>query len=94
MIKIIIPQINQTTLIPYNTKQIYQLINNIQSYPQFLPNYTKNQILKSTPKQITTTINISKTKINKTFTTHNQLTNNQNILINLINKPFKKLINK
>lgn len=88
------PQISQTALVPYSAKQMYQLVNNVQSYPQFLPSCTKSQILKSTPGQITAAVNVSKAKISKTFTTRNQLTSNQSILINLVNKPFKKLISK
>ncbi len=31
------PQISRTALVPYSAEQMYQLVNDVQSYPQFLP---------------------------------------------------------
>ncbi len=41
---------------------------------------------------MTAAVDVSKAGISKTFTTRNQLTNNQSILMNLVDGPFKKLI--
>lgn len=30
------PQISRTALVPYSAEQMYQLVNDVQSYPQFL----------------------------------------------------------
>ncbi len=46
----------------------------------------------STPGQMTAAVDVSKAGISKTFTTRNQLTSNQSILMNLVDGPFKKLI--
>lgn len=29
------PQISRTALVPYSAEQMYQLVNDVQSYPQF-----------------------------------------------------------
>ncbi|AXB18864.1 Ribosome association toxin RatA [Salmonella enterica subsp. enterica serovar Napoli] len=31
------PQISRTALVPYSAEQMYQLVNDVQSYPQFCP---------------------------------------------------------
>ena len=31
------PQISRTALVPYSAEQMYQLVNDVQSYPEFIP---------------------------------------------------------
>lgn len=86
------PQISRTILVPYSAEQMYQLVNDVQSYPQFLPGCVGSRVLESTSAQMTAAVEVSKAGINKTFTTRNQLTRNQSILMHLVDGPFKKLI--
>ena len=92
LMEIVMPQISRTALVPYSAEQMYQLVNDVQSYPQFLPGCTGSRILESTPGQMTAAVDVSKAGISKTFTTRNQLTSNQSILMSLVDGPFKKLI--
>ena len=87
LMEIVMPQISRTALVPYSAEQMYQLVNDVQSYPQFLPGCTGSRILESTPGQMTAAVDVSKAGISKTFTT-----SNQSILMNLVDGPFKKLI--
>ena len=84
LMEIVMPQISRTALVPYSAEQMYQLVNDVQSYPQFLPGCTGSRILESTPGQMTAAVDVSKAGISKTFTTRNQLTSNQSILMNLV----------
>ncbi|MFP1497628.1 type II toxin-antitoxin system RatA family toxin [Escherichia coli] len=77
--EIVMPQISRTALVPYSAEQMYQLVNDVQSYPQFLPGCTGSRILESTPGQMTAAVDVSKAGISKTFTTRNQLTSNQSL---------------
>ena len=92
LMEIVMPQISRTALVPYSAEQMYQLVNDVQSYPQFLPGCTGSRILESTPGLMTAAVDVSKAGISKTFTTRNQLTSNQSILMSLVDGPFKKLI--
>ena len=92
LMEIVMPQISRTALVPYSAEQMYQLVNDVQSYPQFLLGCTGSRLLESTPGQMTAAVDVSKAGISKTFTTRNQLTSNQSILMNLVDGPFKKLI--
>ncbi|MTH48407.1 type II toxin-antitoxin system RatA family toxin [Escherichia alba] len=91
LMETVMPQISRTALVPYSTQQMYQLVNDVLSYPRFLPGCTGSRVLESTPGQMTAAIDVSKAGISKTFVTRNQLTRNESILMNLVDGPFKKL---
>ncbi|OVG25682.1 ubiquinone-binding protein [Klebsiella pneumoniae] len=86
------PQISRTALVPFSAKQMYQLVNDVKSYPDFLPGCTGSRVLELGPTQMTAAVDVSKAGISKTFTTRNTLTSNQSILMSLVDGPFKKLI--
>lgn len=86
------PQISRTALVPYSAQQMYQLVNDVDAYPDFLPGCTGSRVLETGPSQMTAAVDVSKAGISKTFTTRNTLTDNQSILMHLVDGPFKKLI--
>ncbi|MBK4716442.1 MULTISPECIES: type II toxin-antitoxin system RatA family toxin [Tenebrionibacter/Tenebrionicola group] len=86
------PQISRTALVPYSAEQMYQLVNDVKSYPEFLPGCVGSRILESSQQQMTAAVDVAKAGISKTFTTRNTLTRNQSILMQLVDGPFKKLI--
>ncbi|AUU92463.1 ubiquinone-binding protein [Enterobacteriaceae bacterium A-F18] len=86
------PQISRSALVPYSAEQMYELVNDVKSYPQFLPGCTGSRVLESGPTQMTAAVDVSKAGISKTFTTRNTLTANQTILMHLVDGPFKRLM--
>lgn len=86
------PQINRTALVPYSAEQMYNLVNDVKSYPEFLPGCVRSQVLELMPGQMTAAVEVSKAGSSKTFTTRNTLICNQSILMHLVDGPFKKLI--
>ncbi|MDT3413361.1 type II toxin-antitoxin system RatA family toxin [Kosakonia cowanii] len=85
------PQISRTALVPYSAEQMYQLVNDVDAYPQFLPGCTGSRILDSSPTEMTAAVDVSKAGISKTFTTRNTLEANKSILMHLVDGPFKSL---
>ncbi|ASG62886.1 ubiquinone-binding protein [Kluyvera genomosp. 3] len=92
IMEIAMPQISRTALVPYSAEQMYQLVNDVNAYPDFLPGCTGSRVLESGPTQMTAAVDVAKAGISKTFTTRNTLTDNQSILMHLVDGPFKKLI--
>jgi len=86
------PQISRTALVPYSSEQMYQLVNDVKSYPEFLPGCVGSRVLESSPGQMTAAVEVSKAGISKTFTTRNTLISNQSILMHLVDGPFKSLM--
>ena len=87
------PQISRTALVPFSAEQMYQLVNDVKSYPDFLPGCTGSRVLELGPTQMTAAVDVSKAGISKTCTTRNTLTSNQSILIMCILIPvFLQLV--
>lgn len=86
------PQISRTALVPFSAEQMYKLVNDVQSYPQFLPGCVGSRVLQSSSAEMTAAVDVSKAGISKTFTTRNILTSNQSILMQLVDGPFRSLV--
>lgn len=83
--------VHKKTTVPYSAKQMYELVNDITAYPQFLPWCKHARILAKSETEITATLLLAKGGVHKSFTTKNTLTPNQEIHIALVDGPFKKL---
>ncbi|WNN43370.1 MULTISPECIES: type II toxin-antitoxin system RatA family toxin [Winslowiella] len=84
-------QISRSALVPYSAEQMYQLVNDVDAYPEFLPGCTGSRVLESGDHQMTAAVDVSKAGISKTFVTRNTLTDNQSINMQLVDGPFRKL---
>lgn len=84
-------QISRSALVPFSAEQMYRLVNDVDSYPAFLPGCTGSRVLESSPQQMTASVDVSKAGISKTFVTRNTLTDNQSIQMQLVDGPFRKL---
>lgn len=86
------PQISRSALVPYSVEQMYDLVNDVASYPKFLPGCVGSRVLDRDHQQMTAAVDVSKAGISKTFTTRNVLTENQSINMHLVDGPFRKLM--
>ena len=78
-------------LVPYSAQQMYDLVNDINHYPQFLPWCKTAHVRAQTSEEITATLVLAKGGIHKAFTTRNRLTPTDRIDIDLVDGPFKHL---
>ncbi|WP_016599786.1 SRPBCC family protein, partial [Yersinia pestis] len=46
------PQISRSALVPFSVKQMYQLVNDVRSYPEFLPGCTGSRVLDATENEM------------------------------------------
>ena len=86
------PQISRSALVPFSAEQMYQLVNDVHSYPDFLPGCTGSRVLNATSNEMTAAVDVAKAGISKTFTTRNTLLDNQSINMQLVDGPFRKLM--
>lgn len=86
------PHINRSALVPFSAEQMYNLVNDVNAYSQFLPGCTGSRILDQSENSMTAAVDVSKAGISKTFTTRNILVNNQRIDMQLVDGPFRKLM--
>ena len=73
---------------------IFNLINDIESYPNYLPWCTKTEVTKKSTNIIIGKIFISKSFINWNFSTKNIIKTNESISLELIDGPFERLTGK
>ncbi|NYT52341.1 MAG: type II toxin-antitoxin system RatA family toxin [Candidatus Vesicomyosocius endoextente] len=83
--------ISKNAIVSYSCKQMYQLINQVNQYPEFLNWCSYSSILKQSDNQIIASIKINKGVFNQTFTTTNTLIPYQRIDMKLKEGLFKQL---
>ena len=70
---------------------MFELVNNIDDYSQFLNWCDSSSILNQSDDQITASVEINKGGIKQTFSTLNTLTPYQSIVMELVDGPFDEL---
>ena len=73
---------------------IFNLINDIKSYPNYLPWCTKTEVSEESDNSIIGKIFISKSFINWNFSTKNTIKKNESISLELVDGPFESLTGK
>lgn len=77
---------------PYSAQQMFDLVNDINAYPQFVPDCIDTEVLQRDDNLLLAYIEVEKFGFKKRFTTLNRLKEPSKIEITLIDGPFKKLI--
>lgn len=83
--------IDRSALLPYTPREMFELVSDIESYPQFLPWCHETRILYRDMDEIRARIEFSVGGVTKTFTTRNRFQVNKMIEMHLIDGPFSKL---
>ncbi|UGA55430.1 SRPBCC family protein [Vibrio sp. VB16] len=85
------PQVRRSALVSFSAKQMYDLVNDVDRYPEFLPGCSGSKILEKSDDAMKASVDVSKAGISKTFTTINRLTKDTVIMMELVDGPFKSL---
>ncbi|MCK5901505.1 MAG: type II toxin-antitoxin system RatA family toxin [Cocleimonas sp.] len=85
------PNIKRSALVPYSCEQMYQLVDDIAAYQDFLPWCSQSVEHKRDTSMVEATVTIAKGSINKAFSTRNILQENKVIEMQLLDGPFKRL---
>ncbi|HEY5602948.1 MAG TPA: type II toxin-antitoxin system RatA family toxin [Gammaproteobacteria bacterium] len=85
------PIINKSALVSYDANDMFNIVDDIESYPEFLPWCGAASVASRNDDEVQASIEISHSGINKTFTTRNRLQKGKMIEVQLVNGPFKHL---
>ena len=85
------PVIHRTAVVPYSAGQMFDLVNDVEAYPEFLDWCSESTIIMEGEDELQATMLLSKGGVHKAFTTHNRMQKNKMIEIRLVNGPFKHL---
>lgn len=83
--------VRKSRTIPYSCEQMFELVNNIEDYQQFLPYCTESVVHHRDADEVQATLVIGASGMNKSFTTRNRLQANKMIEIRLVDGPFHHL---
>ncbi len=85
------PTIERSALVPFTAQQMYQLVNDVESYPEFLPWCSGGTVLEDSAEVRVARVDISKGPIRQHFTTRNELKAGESISLSLVEGPFSHL---
>lgn len=83
--------IQRSALLPYPAHALYDLVNDVAKYPEFLPWCSSAEILESTEVLMRARLGVAKGGLSQHFVTRNTLVPGQSIEMNLEEGPFTKL---
>ena len=84
-------EINRNALMPYSAAQMYDIVNDVASYPDYLPWCGGVIIHKQTDDMMEASIQMKKVGLNHWFRTRNRLVPGSSIEVKLVEGPFRKL---
>jgi len=83
--------VRKSKLVPYSCSSMYQLVNDIERYHEFLPYFSKGTVHYRGEDEIQATLVITAAGMEKSFTTRNRLQENKMIEMRLVEGPFSHL---
>ena len=84
-------EIKHSALVAQPPRRLFDLINDIDSYPSFIPWCTHAKVLSRSDREIVATIGVQRGPLQSEFTTRNELEQDRRILMHLVSGPFKML---
>ena len=84
-------RIERSALLPYPAQALFDLVNDVASYPQFLPWCRASEVLEASETHMLASLEVAKGSIGQRFVTRNVLLPGQRIEMNLQEGPFTSL---
>lgn len=85
------PTISKSALVPYTSAMMFDLVDKVPDYPEFLPWCGGAEELSRDEDTVKASVTIAHSGINRAFTTLNRLQKNKMIEMELVDGPFKHL---
>lgn len=84
-------QIHRSALVAFSAQSMFDLVNDVAAYPQFLPGCAETKVLEQNDESMRASVLISKAGVRQWFTTQNALQPGRSIQMNLVEGPFSHL---
>ncbi len=84
-------RVERSALVNYSAAQMFDLINDIEAYPQFMDGCVGAKILVRGDDWLEARLELSKAGVSQSFVTRNQLQPPHSMSMNLVDGPFKYL---
>lgn len=84
--------ITRSALVMFTAEQMYELVNDVEAYPEFLPGCSATELLSKTDSELQATLTIKKAGVNQSFTTKNALQFPHRMEMTLVDGPFSRFV--
>ena len=84
-------KIHRSALVMFSCQQMFDLVNDVVAYPQFLPWCSGAEVLGCDENVMMAMVQVSKGGVKQSFTTRNQLEAHEKISMSLVDGPFQSL---
>lgn len=84
-------KINRSALLGYSARQMYDLVVDIERYPEFLNWCSDARILERSENEVVASIEIRFKGLHRSFTTRNHMDSGRSVRIELVDGPFRTL---
>lgn len=84
-------QVDRSALVLHTAEQMFDLVNDVERYPEFLPWCSGSTLIESTETTMQASLQVAKAGFKYSFTTRNELKRPEVIRIELVEGPFSSL---
>ncbi len=85
------PDVHRFALVPYSPQQMFDLVQNVTAYPQFLSWVERAAVHEQTDRLQKATLGLNLAGLRPEFTTANELNSPSAVAMTLLEGPFKAL---
>jgi ribosome-associated toxin RatA of RatAB toxin-antitoxin module len=84
-------EMTRTSLVARMPRVVYQLVDDIERYPEFVPGCTAAEVLERSGQVVVARLAVRRGLLHTEFTTRNQLDPERSVHMELVEGPFKVL---
>lgn len=82
--------ITRSALVMYTAEQMFDLVNDVRRYPEFLDGCKSTEVINEGDDFIEARLTIAKAGLNQSFSTHNRLIRPEKMEMELLDGPFTR----
>lgn len=84
-------KVEKSLLVLHSAEQMFELADRVEDYPQFLPWYSKTEIIERSGNELKARLFMDYMRVQQSFATHNRNIPGREIRMDLLEGPFKTL---
>jgi ribosome-associated toxin RatA of RatAB toxin-antitoxin module len=84
--------VERSAMVTFTTAQMFELVNDVARYPEFLPWCSGAHVEETSESERLASIKVSRGVLRTDFTTRNTLKKDAQILMRLVDGPFRSLL--
>lgn len=81
--------ISRHALLPYRPRQLFELVNDVEAYPQYMDGCVGAAVLRREEGLLEARLDLARSGIRQSFSTRNRLVPDREIILELIDGPFE-----